>query len=313
MQQSVPSPLIAIVGPTAAGKSGLSLRLAQRFNGEVVNADSRLIYRRMDIGTAKPSPQELAQVPHHLVDIADPDEPYSLALYLDQAARVIQDIHGRGRLPFLVGGTGQYVRALLEGFSAPQAPPNPSLRAELQRQADEEGNEALWRRLQGVDPDSAARIDHRNVRRVARALEVFLETGVPFSKARRRQTPPYQSLIVGLTMERKALYERIDRRVESMFAAGWPQEVARQLEMGYSTELPAMSSLGYREVAAHLAGKMSLDEAKERIKTATHRFARSQYAWFKLNDPRIKWLNAGDEAHLQEAFGMVEEFLAQRS
>ena len=313
MQQSVPSPLIAIVGPTAAGKSGLSLRLAQRFNGEIVNADSRLVYRHMDIGTAKPSRHELSQVPHHLVNIADPGETYSLALYLDQAARVIQGIHGRGRLPFLAGGTGQYVRALLEGFSAPQAPPNPSLRAELQRQADEEGSEALWRRLQEVDPDSAARIDHRNVRRVARALEVFLETGVPFSKARRRQTPPYQSLIVGLTMERKALYERIDRRVESMFAAGWPQEVARLLEMGYSSELPSMSSLGYREVAAHLAGEMSLDEAKERIKTATHRFARSQYAWFKLNDPRIKWLNAGDEAHLEEAFGMVQEFLAQRS
>ncbi len=305
--------LIAIVGPTAAGKSGLSLRLAQRFNGEIVNGDSRLVYRHMDIGTAKPSPQELAQVPHHLVGIADPDETYSLALYLDQAAGAIQDIHGRGRLPILAGGTGQYVRALLEGFSAPQAPPNPSLRAELQRQADEEGSEALWRRLQEVDPDSAARIDHRNVRRVARALEVFLETGVPFSKARRRQTPLYQSLVIGLTMERKDLYERIDRRVEAMFATGWPQEVARLLEMGYSAELPSMSSLGYREVAAHLAGEMSLDEAKERIKTATHRFARSQYAWFKLNDPRIQWLNAGDEAHLEEAFGMVEEFLSERA
>ena len=313
MNSSGSHPLIAIVGPTAAGKSGLALQLAQRFGGEIVNGDSRLVYRHMDVGTAKTSPEELSRVPHHLVNIADPDEPYSLALYLDQASQAIRDIHSCGRLTFLVGGTGQYIWALLEGFSAPQTPPNPSLRAELHRLADEEGSENLWSRLREVDPDSASRIDHRNVRRVARALEVYMETGVPFSQARRRQTPPYQSLIIGLTLERKALYERIDRRVEAMFAAGWPEEVARLLEMGYSTELPAMSSLGYREVASYLAGEMSLDEAKERIKTATHRFARSQYAWFKLKDPRIKWLDAGDEERLEEAIRLVEEFLSEAS
>ena len=313
MRKSTTEPLIAIVGPTAAGKSRLALQLAQRFDGEIVNADSRLVYRHMNIGTAKPSPGELSQVPHHLVNIADPDEPYNLALYLDQASRVIQDIHSRGKLTFLAGGTGQYIWALLEGFSAPQAPPNPSLRAAFQRQADEEGSEALWSRLQEVDPDSASRIDHRNVRRVIRALEVFQETGVLFSQGRRRQTPPYQSLIIGLTLERKALYERIDRRVEAMFADGWPQEVARLLEMGYSAELPAMSSLGYREVASYLAGEMSLDEAMERIKVVTHRFARSQYAWFKLKDPRIKWLDAGDEGPVEQASLMIEEFLSDLS
>ena len=199
MQKSAPHPLIAIVGPTAAGKSGLALELARRFEGEIVNGDSRLVYRHMDIGTAKPSQQELGLVPHHLVNIADPDDTYSLALYLDQASQAIRDIHGRSRLPFLVGGTGQYVRALLEGFSAPQVPPNPSLRAELQRQAVEEGSEALWRRLQEVDIDSAARIDHRNVRRVVRALEVYQETGVPFSQARSREKPPYNTLMIGLS------------------------------------------------------------------------------------------------------------------
>ena len=240
MQQHTYHPLIAIVGPTAAGKSGLALHLAQRFDGEIVNGDSRLVYRHMDIGTAKPSPEELGLVPHHLVNIADPDDTYSLALYLSQANQTVLDIQSRGKLPFLVGGTGQYIRALLEGFSAPQVPPNPSLRAELQRHAVEEGSESLWRRLQEVDPDSAARIDHRNVRRVVRALEVYQETGVPFSQARSREKPPYNSLIIGLTLERKALYQRIDLRVEAMVDAGWTQEVARLLEMGYLSK-PAVN------------------------------------------------------------------------
>ena len=313
MQQSASHPLIAIVGPTAAGKSGLALHLAQRFEGEIVNGDSRLVYRHMDIGTAKPSPEELELVPHHLVNIADPDDNYSLALYLSQANQTLQDIHGRSRLPLLVGGTGQYVRALLEGFSAPQVSPNPSLRAELQGQAVEEGSESLWRRLQEVDIDSAARIDHRNVRRVVRALEVYQETGVPFSQARSREKPPYNSLIIGLTLERKALYQRIDLRVEAMVDAGWTQEVARLLKMGYSPSLPSMSSLGYREMAAYLSGDLSLEEAVERIKTTTHRYARSQYAWFKLNDPRIHWLESDDEALSENASRLIEDFLAELS
>ena len=313
MQQHTYHPLIAIVGPTAAGKSGLALELARRFEGEIVNGDSRLVYRHMDIGTAKPSQQELGLVPHHLVNIADPDDTYSLALYLDQASQAIRDIHSRSGLPFLVGGTGQYVRALLEGFSAPQVPPNPSLRAELQRQAVEEGSDTLWRRLQEVDIDSAACIDHRNVRRVVRALEVYQETGVPFSQARSREKPPYNSLTIGLTLERKALYQRIDLRVEAMVDAGWTQEVARLLEMGYSPSLPSMSSLGYREMAAYLSGDLSLEEAVERIKTATHRYARSQYAWFKLNDPRIHWLESDDEALSENASRLIEDFLAELS
>ena len=313
MQQSASHLLIAIVGPTAAGKSGLALQLAQRFGGEIVNADSRLVYRRMDIGTGKPSAEELGLVPHHLVNIVDPNESYSLALYLDQASRAVQDIHGRGGLPFLVGGTGQYVWALLEGFAAPQVAPNPSLRARLERQAETEGSEALWERLQEVDPDAAERIDHRNVRRVIRALEVYHETGVPFSQARRREKPPYNSLMLGLTLERKALYHRIDRRVEAMVDGGWPQEVARLLAIGYSTDLPSMSGLGYREMAAYLSGELSLQEAVERIKTATHRFARSQYAWFRLSDPRIHWLEADDEGLVEQAARMVEEFLATLS
>ncbi len=311
MQQNASIPLIAVVGPTAAGKSGLALHLAQRFGGEIVNADSRLVYRHMDIGTGKPSAEELSRVPHHLVNIADPDETYSLALYLEQASRAVQDIHSRGRLPFLVGGTGQYVWALLEGFSAPQVAPNPALRAELEGQAHEEGSEALWEHLREVDPEAAARIDHRNVRRVARALEVYLETGVPFSQARRRERPPYNSLILGLTLERKTLYDRIDRRVEAMVEDGWPEEVVRLLEMGYTPDLPSMSSLGYREMAAHLGGELPLEQAIERIKTATHRYARRQYGWFRLKDPRIHWLESDGEGLADKALRLIEDFLAK--
>ena len=312
MQKSASHPLVAIVGPTAAGKSSLALQLARRLSGEIINGDSRLVYRHMDIGTAKPSQYELKLVPHHLVNITDPDEQYSLALYLDQAKLAIQDVHYRGRLPFLVGGTGQYVRALLDGFSAPQVPPNPSLRARLQRQAEEEGSETLWARLRDVDEDSAERIDHRNVRRVVRALEVYEETGVPFSRAGRREKPPYNSLTIGLTMDRKALYGRIDHRVDAMMEAGWPQEVGRLLEMVYSPDLPSMSSLGYREMASYLGGELSLDDAVKRIKSATRRFARSQYAWFKLSDTDIHWLDADGVGLVDEAESVIRGFLDAR-
>ena len=304
-------PLIAIVGPTAAGKSGLAVELAQRFGGEIVNGDSRQVYRRMDIGTAKPTLKERDLVPHHLVDMVDPDEPYSLALYLEQARKAIQGIQERGKLPVLVGGTGQYIRGLLEGFHAPQVPPNPSLRARLEAQAVDEGHEALWRRLQDVDPAAASRIDPRNVRRVIRALEVYQETGIPFSQAQRREKPPYRAWVIGLTLERPLLYERIDRRVEAMVEMGWPQEVAHLLEKGYEPELPSMSSLGYREMAAYVRGELPLEEAVARIKTATHRFARHQYAWFRLGDPRICWLDADVPETASSAYDLVDGFLRE--
>ena len=311
MQQHSSPPLIAIVGPTAAGKSALALRLAQRFHGEIVNGDSRLVYRGMDIGTAKPTTEERTLVPHHLVDILDPHEPYSLALYLSQAHRAIDSIHERGGLPFLVGGTGQYIWGLLEGFRAPQVPPNPALRASLEAQAAEEGHQALWQRLQDIDPAAASRIDPRNVRRVVRALEVYRETGIPFSQAQRREPPPYRTLVLGLTVERPRLYRRIDRRVEAMVEGGWPNEVVRLLEKGYSPALPSMSSLGYREMAAHVRGELPLEEAVSRIKTATHGFARRQYAWFRLNDPRIHWLDGEEEEAASVSMRMIKGFLGE--
>jgi tRNA dimethylallyltransferase len=302
-------PLIAIVGPTAAGKSALALRLAQRLNGEIVNGDSRLVYRGMDIGTAKPSPEERALVPHHLVDILDPDEPFSLAIYLTQARRAIDAVHARGGLPFLVGGTGQYIWGLLEGFRAPQVPPNAALRASLEAQAIEEGHQALWQRLHDVDPIAASRIDPRNVRRVVRAMEVYRETGISFSQAQRREPPPYRTLVLGLTMERTRLYQRIDGRVEAMVEAGWPQEVSRLLEEGYSPALPSMSTLGYRDMAAHVLGDLSMEEVVLRVKSATHRFARRQYAWFRPRDPRIHWLDGEWEEAASATMHKIEGFL----
>jgi tRNA dimethylallyltransferase len=304
-------PLIAVVGPTAVGKSRLALDLARRFEGEIINGDSRQVYRGMDIGTAKASAQERALVTHHLVDIVEPDEPYSLALYLEQARKAVQDVQKRGKLPVLVGGTGLYVWGLLEGFLAPQVAPNQTLRARLEAQAAEEGHRSLWQRLKDVDGVAASRIDSRNVRRVVRALEVFCETGIPFSQAQGREKPPYRTMIIGLTMERPSLYDRIDQRVEAMAVAGWPQEVSHLLEKGYDAELPSMSSLGYREMAAYVSGELPLEETMAQIKTATHRFARHQYAWFRLGDTRVSWLDSDAPETTPRACDLAAEFIIE--
>ena len=262
------------------------------------------------MGTGKPSPAELAQATHHLVDVVEPGETYSLGLYLADARRAIRGVHDRGRLPLLVGGTGQYVWALLEGFETPEVEPNAELRATLERQAQEEGHDALWGRLREVDPEAAARIDPRNVRRVVRALEVTIESGLPFSQAGRREPPPYNSLVIGPTLERAALYDRIDRRVDAMITAGWQGEVARLLGAGYSAETPAMGAIGYREMVAYVTGKLSLEQATLRIKSATHRFSRQQNAWFRRSDPRIRWLDAASPDAFAGAAELVSAHLA---
>ena len=297
-------PLIAIVGPTAIGKSALALRLAERFGGEIVNADSRQVYRGMDIGTGKPTAAERGLVPHHLLDLVDPDEDFNVALYLQQAVQTINGTHERGKLSILVGGTGHYVWALLEGLRIPQVPPDAELRATLNQVADSEGGqEKLMAELTELDPVGASRIDARNTRRVVRAIEVSRAAGRPFSEVGTREPPPYRTLILGLTAPRELLYGRIDARVDAMVQAGWADEVEGLLARGYSPDLSSFLSLGYRDMAQYVRGELDLPGAVQRIKTQTHAFARRQYAWFKPTDSRIVWFDITDspEEHAIEA------------
>ena len=297
--------LLVIVGPTAVRKSALALAVAERFRGEIVSADSRQVYRHMDVGTAKPSLQDQSAIPHHLVDVIDPDEEYSLALFLRQATDAIKEIQQVSKLPILVGGTGQYVWALLEGWKVPEVPPDPELRRRLQRRSDREGYAELHAELSRLDPASAARIDARNVRRVIRALEVHSTSQAGQRVRPRKEPPPFQAKLVGLALDRCSLYQRIDRRVDAMMDSGWIDEVRALLEKGYSPELPSLSSLGYRELVQHLGTELPLDEAEQRIKRRTHRFARQQRAWFRPTDKRIEWFDAESE------IGKAEESVAR--
>ena len=289
------NPLLAVVGPTAVGKSALAADLAARLGGEVVNADSRQVYRGMEIGTAAPSTQERALAPHHLYGIVGPDHGYSLDRFLSSATEVIAEVHGRGRLPILVGGTGQYIWALLDGWRPPHVAPDETLRRSLHSLAQRDGPEALHRQLAAVDPEAAAGMDPRNVRRTVRALEVFQATGIPFSQAARRDPPPYRAIVIGLTTgTRPQLHDRIAARVEAMLAAGWLDEVRGLLDRGFSPDLPAMTSMGYLHLAQHLEGEITLDEAARRVRVDHQRLARRQYAWFKPGDPRISWILVGE-------------------
>jgi len=232
------SSLVVLVGPTGVGKTALAVQLAQALRGEIISADSRQVYRRMDIGTAKPTPEERALARHHLIDILDPDEPFSLAEFQERAYACIADVAQRDRLPMLVGGTGQYVRAVVEGWRVPRVPPDPALRAALFAEAERDGAEALYERLIALDPGAAAFVDARNVRRVVRALEVCIRSGRPFSEQRGKTPPPYRILTIGLTMERQALYRRIDRRIDDMLAQGLVDE-GRAAMIGHYPRCPA--------------------------------------------------------------------------
>lgn len=301
-------PLIVIVGPTAVGKTEISIQLAERLDGEIVSADSRLFYRGMDIGTAKPTAEERARVPHHLIDVADPRQTWSLALFQRAAAEAIAAIHARGRTPFLVGGSGQYIHAVTRGWAPPAAAPDPALRAQLESQAQANGPYWLHEKLRELDPDAAANIDPRNVRRTVRALEVIRLTGRKFSQQRGQAEGPCRTLTVGLTRPRPELYARVDARIESMFASGLLEEVRGLLEAGVSPALPAMTSIGYRECAEVLAGRLTVEEAKAEMRRRTRVFVRRQSNWFKRDDPSIHWFEAG-KAHLDEIEKLILGFL----
>ncbi len=293
-------PIILIVGPTAVGKTELAICLAERLNGEIVSADSRLFYRGMDIGTAKPSQAETMRVPHHLIDIVNPDETLSLAVFQEMAREVISQIHSRGKLPFLVGGTGQYVRAVTEGWTPPAVQPDARLRNVLETLQEQQGKEWLYEKLKILDPVAASAIDLRNVRRTIRALEVIFTTGKKFSEQRGQSDSPYHLVTVGLNRPRAELYQRVDERIEKMFADGLIDEVRGLLNKGYSPLLPSMSAIGYRECVSVVQGSMTMEQAKVEMKRLTRVFVRRQANWFKESDPNIRWFDPSSENILNE-------------
>ena len=284
--------MIAIVGPTAVGKSELALRLAQYFPIEIISADSRQVYRYMDIGTNKPSPDERESVPHHLIDVVEPDQDFSLAMYHQLAIEALKTVKQKGKLPLLVGGSGLYVWSLVEGWKIPQVPPDHKQRSQLEARAEQEGSRNLYQELQGIDPIAAAKINPSNTRRIIRALEIYHATGQRPSQLQRKEAPDFPILLIGLTRERSELYERIDWRVDKMIQIGLVEEVEQLLKKGYSLSLPSMSGIGYKQIGQLLQGEMTLPQAIDKIKYETHRLARRQYAWFRLSDSRIHWFNS---------------------
>jgi tRNA dimethylallyltransferase len=302
-------PLIVIAGPTAAGKTALGVALGTEFSGEIISADSRQFYRFMNIGTAKPTPEEMSAVQHHLIDIALPDETVGLAQFLSLSRAAIQSITQAGNTPFLVGGTGQYIKALLQGWQVPEVPPDPELRAQLEARASADPD-GLWQQLLAFDPEVVAFIDPRNIRRVIRALEVCLKSQRPYSELRRRTPPPYRVLQIGLTAERQFLYDRADRRVDQMMKHRLLEEVKFLLHMGYDWALPAMSGLGYIQFKPYFEEGSALEDIVERIQLDTHDFIRRQYNWFRLSNPDIHWLDIQDSARVEKARLLVSDFLS---
>ena len=301
-------PLIIIVGPTAVGKTTTSIVLAERLDAEIISADSRLFYRGMDVGTAKPTEAERQRVPHHLIDVADPDQIWSLAKYLRAARGIIAEIHAREELPFLVGGTGQYIRAMVEGWQVPEVNPDPRLRDRLEAWAEQIGPEGLHARLQVLDPQAAAKIDPPNMRRTVRALEVILTSGQRFSRQKGRKPPPYAILQIGLRRPREEIYERVDARIQDMLATGLVEETQQLLDQGYSPDLPPLSAIGYRQVIQYLNDDISLEEVVKIMKRKTRKFVRHQANWFSEDDPNIHWINAGAGA-VEKMETLIQKFL----
>jgi len=299
--------LVTIVGPTAVGKSSLALELSQALSGEIINADSRQVYRYMDIGTAKPTMAERGQIAHHLVDVVYPDQQFNLALYQPTAREAIQSVQKRGNLPFLVGGSGLYVWALVEGWSIPPVPPDPAMRRELEARVQSEGVEVLHEELRQLDPAAAERIDPRNHRRIIRALEVSRQGGAASQVQEKKAF--VDPLIIGLTADRNDLYGQIDARVDRMMEMGLLKEVEELVARGYGFDLPSMSGLGYRQIGLFLQGRMDLPAAVQQIKYNTHRFVRHQYNWFRLQDERIHWFDVSSD-NRKSIMDLVRQFLA---
>jgi len=286
--------LILLVGPTGVGKTETAIELALRLDGEIVSADSRLFYRGMDIGTAKPSIDDRRGVPHHLIDIADPGETISLAEFQSRAYAAIQEINKKRKVPILVGGTGQYISAVKESWKPPQVKPDERLRIELGKIIKNRGSQEMHQVLKSMDPEAAGKIEPGNVRRIIRALEVILFSGRKFSEQRARGESPYRLIGIGLTRPRPELYDRIDKRIEQMFQNGLLDEVKHQIAAGYSPSLPSMSAIGYKEASRVVNSEWSRDQAIMEMKRRTRIFVRRQANWFKESDPNFHWFYAGD-------------------
>lgn len=299
--------MIVLTGPTGVGKTAAGIRLAQAFGGEIVNADSRYLYRGFDIGVAKPTPAERATVPHHLIDILPPDGDMSLARYQELATTTIRDIQRRGRLPLLVGGTVLYVNAVVEGWSIPRVAPDEGFRAAAEAEVARDGGAALRARLAEVDPVVAER-SGMNMRRVIRALEIHRATGEPMSVIEGRGAPPFRALEIALTMPRGALHERVDARIRTLIAQGLVDEVRGLLARGVPERAPAMSSIGYRQLLPYLRGEESLDAAIERITVDTHRYVRHQETWLRRN-PRLVRIDVTGDGWETELESLVRRFL----
>ena len=306
MSSNKPS-VVYIVGPTATGKTQLALSLAQKLGGEIINADSRQVYKYMDIGTAKPTREERAHVPHHLFDLLTPAENFSLGRFLSLAREAVADIIRRNSLPIVVGGTGQYVWALRDGWEVPAVPPDNNYRIELERLAAEQGSHVLYHRLQAIDPNRAEELDPRNVRRVIRALEIHQITGRLPSELPSVSGQGLEGLVIGLTMGRDLLYERIDRRVDQMMDNGFLEEARNLAAMGYTLGEGCLACPGYRELGQYLGGEVSLADAIQRTKFQTHRLVRRQYTWFKADDTRITWLDGLDAELAPTALNLASQ------
>ena len=308
--------LLAIVGSTASGKSALAVELANALDGEIVSCDSMQVYRRMNIGTAKPTAAEMAQIPHHLIDVAEPDTPFSCAEYVTLAAKAVDEITARGKLPILCGGTGLYLDSLLRGSGFEETETDPALRQSLFDYAAEHGNHALHERLAAVDPESAAAIHENNVKRVVRALEIFESTGITkteFDRRSRMVESPYDATVIGLRYaDRDLLYSRIDRRVDEMLANGLLNETKALLAEGvFERNTTAAQAIGYKELLGHLRGEQSLTDATEELKRATRRYAKRQITWFGAKD-YVRWIDVTEngtvkpfDAILQTALNII--------
>lgn len=288
--------LFILVGPTASGKTAVSIELAKRLNGEIISADSMQIYKYMDIGTAKITPEEMEGIPHHLIDIVYPDEEFTVADYKVYAEKAIVDINNRKKLPIVVGGTGLYVNSLVYDLDFTQVPPNEKIRQRLEELAEKYGNEYIHKMLEKIDKESFNRIHVSDRKRIIRAIEIYEVTGKPMSeqsKDFRKQTDKYNLVMVGLNMDRQKLYERINLRVDKMIEAGLVEEVSNLLKMGYGKELVSMQGIGYKEIIRYLEGDITLEESIELIKKCSRNYAKRQLTWFR-RDSRIKWFNVDE-------------------